>query len=360
MQIFAGSVVDHCYEVLGVLGKGGMASVWRVRHRQLQTLHALKVLDHASPDIEARLLAEGRIQARLSHPNLVRVTDLVVMDGTVGLVMDLVEGPDLRALLDMGRLPLDVALGLGGAVLEGVAYAHRAGLIHRDLKPGNILLEQRDGITVPRVTDFGLARALAPDAGARTRAGTAMGTPGYMAPEQYRDAATVDQRADVFSLGCVLYELLTGRPPFRGHDLATLFRAASSGDFAAPQSLDPSLPPEIVALLERALSPNPRDRFPDAGALAERWRAGAAQAPAGAAVAPDRVPTRRPVHAAETVDAFSIGDAAPDGPPERSLADFVLEEELGRGGPDRPPGRGARARRRWDQLPRAPAELRGL
>jgi serine/threonine protein kinase len=135
MEVSSGEIVGGRYLVEAALGSGGMAQVWRVRHTELDTLHALKVLHNTAPEIRERLVGEGRIQARLSHPNIVRVTDLVSLEGGgVGLVMDYVPGRDLRALLDEGRPPLEAGLALGAAILDGVACAHRQGLIHRDLK----------------------------------------------------------------------------------------------------------------------------------------------------------------------------------------------------------------------------------
>jgi DNA-binding response OmpR family regulator len=272
MLLELGSVIDGRYRLESRLGSGGLASVWRVQHLQLEAPFALKILQVSTDDLRRRLLEEGRIQSRLAHPNLVRVTDTVSLPWGVGLVMELVEGPDLRTLLDRQRLPPGQALALGAGVLDGVAYAHRKGLIHRDLKPANVLLQPLDGGYVPRVVDFGLAKALRQGGGGLTRTGMGMGTPGYMAPEQYRDAAHVDARADVFSLGAILYELVTGARPFNGHNLPTLYQQATAGTFMPAEQRDPGLPRGLSELLRRALSPAPQDRFQDAGQLAARWR----------------------------------------------------------------------------------------
>jgi predicted ATPase/serine/threonine protein kinase len=279
MELSANHEIDGRYRVEGPLGSGGMATVWRVRHIALGTAHALKVLHNTAPEIRERLLEEGRIQARLQHPNIVRVTDVVALPGGVGLVMDLVEGPSLRALLSRERLPLEAAVSLGAAILDGVAFAHAQGLAHRDLKPENILLADAGGrylpsrcSFVPRVADFGLAKVLARGGLARTRAGLAMGTPGYMAPEQYRDASTADARADVFSLGVILYELTTGQRPFDGTDLIALYQQSLRGEFLPPGSQAPTLSTALSELIAQALRPRAAERFADAGALATRWR----------------------------------------------------------------------------------------
>lgn len=223
-----GTVVDR-YEVLGLLGIGGIARVYRARHRALASLHALKVLALDRPSLRERALQEGQVQASLRHPNLVAVTDIVECDGAPALVLEYVAGPSLDQLLAARRLNLSEVDQLARGILRGVAFAHANGVVHRDLKPGNILLEVAGEELVPRVTDFGIAKLLVPARdGVRTQAGTIMGTPPYMAPEQSLDASLVDARADVWALGVVLYELITGGGP------------------------DDALPPDVyAALLER-------------------------------------------------------------------------------------------------------------
>jgi predicted ATPase len=275
MQLSCGDILAGRYEVERALGSGGMAEVWRVRHLELGSAHALKLLHRVgSPDLRRRLLEEGRAQAQLSHPNIVRVTDVVQLQGSLALVMELVEGPSLRDLLDEGRPPLAQAAALGAGLLAGVAHAHAAGFIHRDLKPENVLLT-RAPPQIPRVADFGLVRALEAEASGRklTREQVAMGTPGYMPPEQYRDAGRVDASADVFALGCVLYELLTGRRVFQGGDLIALYQSALREDFAPPGELAPELPPALCALVAAALSARPERRPSSAVALHAAWLA---------------------------------------------------------------------------------------
>jgi len=306
MEVSKGTVIDERYVVEAPLGQGGMASVWRVRHAQLGTPHALKLLYVDTPKLRERLLDEGRIQAMLSHPNVVKVTDVVSVPTGVGLVMDWVQGPTLRALIKRGLLPLETSLPLCAAVLDGVAHAHAAGLIHRDLKPENILLEPDGDSYVPRVADFGLAKALNRVGPGRTRSQIGMGTPGYMAPEQHRDAAKVDARADVFSLGCVLFEVITGERPFDGFDMLTLYQQALQGDFTPPEVLAPGLPLELGALLSQSLRPRPEERLPDAIAFAQRWRA-AAGLPPGPPVRVERQPVAsQPPAATISADTFEL------------------------------------------------------
>lgn len=268
-----GTVVDR-YIVTGMLGEGGTAEVLAVEHRALGTRHALKILHRPEPDLRERLLEEGRIQASLRHPNVVRVTDLVDLPGGLGLVMDRVDGPSLRGALASGPMDPGHAAAIGAGVLAGVAAAHAAGLVHRDLKPDNVLLDRDpEGALLPRVADFGLARPAADPMRARTRTGVAMGTPGYIAPEQFRDARRAGPPADVFSLGCLLYELLVGRVPFLGIDLVEQFQASEQGRYVPLSTAAPETPAPMAAVIERALKAVASLRFADATEMHAAWLA---------------------------------------------------------------------------------------
>lgn len=255
------------YVVEGVLGRGGSATVYAVTHRVLGSAHALKILDTgADPGAHTRLLAEGRLQARLSHPNLVRVTDVIALRDGVGLVMDRVEGETLRARLDRGPPPLPEAVDLGAKILAGVRAAHAAGLVHGDLKPANILLDRAGN---PRLADFGLARASG-------EPGRPAGTLGYLAPE-VADGAPADPRADLFSLGCVLYEILAGTPAFPAD--GTQPARAREGDYLPIEARVPALPAHLAVAVGVALSPEPEGRPKDVGTLAALWGADAPSVP---------------------------------------------------------------------------------
>ncbi|MED5371417.1 MAG: serine/threonine-protein kinase [Myxococcota bacterium] len=252
------------YELLQQLGMGASAEVWRARHSALGTLHALKVLHNKHPKIRQRMLTEARVQASLKHPAVVPVQDVFDEQGRLVLVMELVDGPNLLELVQAGPVPLDKAERIFRELLEAVGHAHRQGVIHRDLKPENILLsgpEQR-----VRVTDFGLARVLHDDGPRATRMGVAMGTPGYMAPEMVADALSSDVQADVFSLGCILFVLCTGRVAFSGENLHVTLQRTVKGQH---NPLPETLPQHLRATIEGCLIPDRAKRIPDCVTLEE-------------------------------------------------------------------------------------------
>src|SRR6185503_1162153 len=197
MAVFlkVGDIVER-YVVEALVAEGGTAAIYRVRHAQLGSLHALKVLRVVFDSLRQRTEREGRIQARVRHPNVVPVTDIISIHDVPALVMDFVDGPTLEDWLTSGERPLDQLDAIARGILEGVAFAHEAGLVHRDLKPSNVILA-RDGIRlVPRIVDFGLAKAIDIELDNATRSGAMMGTLEYMAPEQIVDSKNVDGRAD--------------------------------------------------------------------------------------------------------------------------------------------------------------------
>ncbi|MFZ5477705.1 MAG: serine/threonine-protein kinase [Myxococcota bacterium] len=252
-----GHLVDR-FEVVSLVGRGGMATVYKVRHRTLGTLHALKVLSHVQPELQRRLVNEGIIQAKLRHPGLVAVTDVIEADGSPALLMEYVEGRTLRDRLDGGPLAVGDALRVARQVLEAVGVAHAAGVLHRDLKPGNILL---DVTGTPKVTDFGIAKLLQESTAGTTIPGMVLGTPGYMAPEQALAPNKTDGRADIYSIGAILYEMLAGVPPFRGGDVVATVVASAKGDYVPLGQRVPGLATEVLDAVARALDQDPEKRF---------------------------------------------------------------------------------------------------
>ncbi|MEN0065275.1 MAG: protein kinase [Myxococcota bacterium] len=258
------------YEVERIIGRGGMAVVYRVRHRKLGSVHALKVV---LPDAQCqRLIVEGQAQARLRHPNLVRATDILELGDGVGLVMEYVEGPTLSDWMASATAPARQWLRLFRGIVRGLRHAHGLGLVHRDLKPANVLLLETDEGYVPKVADFGIARlmpqvGLPPLTGERTGG---IGTVGFVAPEQYADPESVDQRADLFSLGCVLYPLACGTPAFPGRDPATVLDAMMRGDYTPPTHVVPELGPTFEAIIHALLQVDPEHRIKDCQSLLEQ------------------------------------------------------------------------------------------
>ena len=272
LELNQGTCVER-YVIEARLGAGGMAVVYRARHRQLGSLHAIKILKASHAGWTERLRQEARSQSQIRHPNIVPVTDLLEVDGTLMVVMEYVEGPSLLALMNRVPPTLVQADALARGILRGVRAAHEAGLVHRDLKPANILVSCQDGRLIPRITDFGLVknRRAVEGEGPETLTGAVMGTPGYMAPEQIRDSRDVDARADLFSLGAILYELVTHQRAFPGNDVLEVLNHTSEGHVVPPESLNPQIPDRMVRAITWAMHPDRTRRAPSCVALEERW-----------------------------------------------------------------------------------------
>ena len=253
------------YELLESIGAGGSASVWRARHTLLGSEHAVKLLQAPSAEVASRLLREGRVQARLRHPNIVPVTDLVQSEERVALVMEYIAGGTLLERLQRhGAMAPEEALRVFAGMLAGLKVAHQAGVLHRDLKPANVLMD--DGR--PRIADFGLARVTEATLDPKlTREGFAMGTPGYMAPEQWADPTHIDERADFFAMGVMLYELLTCRSPFTGQSAAEVLQNTVVGRYEDLRTLNPSLDLKLVQAVDACLRPHREERVASAAAL---------------------------------------------------------------------------------------------
>ncbi len=351
-----GDRVDR-FVVEAVLGEGGLARVYRVRHEHLGGQYALKLLSFRGERLSKRLVREGRIQARLQHPNIVRVHDAFELEGRGALLMEFVDGPSLGQVLDKdGSFPLPQALQIFGQVLTGVGVAHEAGVLHRDLKPGNILLQTRGEQVTPKVTDFGIARLLSVSGPAGdTLQSEVIGTPGFMAPEQASDPTTVDIRADLFSLGAILYGMVTGWPPFPTSSLAEVLAAAETGDFVPVVQRVPSCPMHVAEAIERCLSPNPDDRFSSCRALAAALfgedstevaavELGSQHQGAGLAVADDE-DSRLPQAASLNRDAPVLTDTVSEGllPANATAVPTPTEEPAASGASGRESGTQARA-----------------
>jgi hypothetical protein len=283
-----GRLIGGRYRVIAPLGEGGMATLWRAMDEQLDREVAVKLLRPQygnDPGFAARFKQEARSAGSLSHPNIVSVYDYGTDAETGGqfIVMQLVDGEDLAAILHKhGRLETDDAVRIAIGVASALEAAHRRGIVHRDVKPGNILIDQD-----VKVTDFGIARAVSE--ASMTVTGTTLGSVHYFSPEQARGDEVTGQ-SDVYALGIVLYEMLTGRRPFEGDSAAGVALKRLSED-PAPPTVHGPVSPGLSAIVMRALERDPAKRYPDAGAFAEALRAwqrdpDAANAAAAAAAVP--------------------------------------------------------------------------
>ncbi|HET7458965.1 MAG TPA: serine/threonine-protein kinase [Gemmatimonadaceae bacterium] len=273
------AAIGDLYDLQGELGRGGSAVVYRAIDVRLRRPVAIKVLppDFAfRGDVRSRFLREAETAARLSHPNIVPIFAVDERDGLVYFVMALVDGESLASRLARDRRPpLGVVRRVLREVADALAYAHGKGVVHRDVKPDNVLIDRESGRAM--VTDFGIARAAEGD-GRLTVTGVAVGTPAYMSPEQALGERDVDGRSDVYSLGIVGYEMLAGAPPFAATSAPAMLMKQLS---EAPRPLAerrPDVPPALAAAISRALAKSPSDRWPDAAAFRDAVDADAAAA----------------------------------------------------------------------------------
>ncbi|MFJ5230617.1 protein kinase [Kitasatospora sp. NPDC088391] len=259
-----GRALNGRYELGEILGVGGMATVYRGLDHQLGRPVAVKVLNGGladDPRFAERFAREARLAALLSHPRIVTVFDSGLDQGSPYLVMELVHGATLGALVaEQGRLPVERAVGIAAAVLDALAAAHAQGLVHRDIKPGNIMITHDGGV---KVVDFGIARAGSSSGQQLTQAASVLGTAAYLSPEQ-ATAGDVDARADLYAVGCVLVEMLTGAPPFTADTpVAIAFKHVTEYPAAVSGSRT-DVPPALDVAILRLLAKNPAERPADA------------------------------------------------------------------------------------------------
>ena len=258
------------YEVLREIARGGMGVVYLARSQNLGRQVALKVLraaDQETSDGRERFQTEARVIARLRHPRIVGIHEVGTCRGRSYIAMDFIEGLSLRERLEQGP-PFEPqqAARLAQEMAEALAYAHERSILHRDIKPGNILLSA-DG---PVLTDFGLAKDVSQLERSPTVSGQAIGTPAYMAPEQARgDLEAIDRRTDVYSLGATLYEMLTGSLPHRGSSIYDLLERLTTEEPAPPRKLRPELERDLETIVLTCIAKDPARRYATAGALAE-------------------------------------------------------------------------------------------
>jgi serine/threonine-protein kinase len=271
-QIRPGQRVGGRFVIIRLLGAGGMGAVYLARDEKLGEEVALKVvagLGLLDPTAADRLRREATTARKISHPNIVRLHDIGEEHGLMFLSMEYVPGESLAARLQrLGALPASALRPIAEQMCEGLAAAHAAGVIHRDLKPGNVLIA---GDRTIKIIDFGIARPLA--AAGMTATNMVVGTPEYMAPEQVR-GGVVDARTDIYALGAVLYHALTGRPPFTGGSPIAVGLAHCQEPVTPPRTLRPDVPPSWESLILRALDKDPERRFQSAAELRDALRDG--------------------------------------------------------------------------------------
>src|SRR3954471_12001244 len=279
------------YEIESEIGRGGMSVVYQGRDRRLNRPVAIKVLPPElahDAAIRARFTREAQMAAQLTHAHIVPIYDVGEQDGLAYFVMAIVHGGNLGTLLTREpRQPVDEARRLLAEVADALAYAHLRGVIHRDIKPDNILLDENSGRAM--VTDFGIARAM--EGSSRlTATGIAVGTPAYMSPEQALGDREVDGRSDIYSLGVLGYQMLTGRLPFSaGNSMALLLKHVSESPRPIAE-LRTDAPKSLREAIERAMMKSPEDRWPTAAAMREAVESD--ESPAGAWRAARREPVR--------------------------------------------------------------------
>jgi WD40 repeat protein/tetratricopeptide (TPR) repeat protein len=277
------------YEIQGELGRGGMGIVYKARQLKLNRLVALKMIRsgaHAHQEERVRFLLEAEAVARLSHPNIVQIYEIGEHDGCPFFCLEFVEGGSLEKQIAGTPQPPREAAALVELLARAMQHAHQAGIVHRDLKPGNVLLAAcglaespaKPQAVLPKITDFGLARRLEEEDNRLTQTGVVVGTPSYMAPEQARgEAHNIGPLVDVWALGAILYELLTGRPPFKGVSAAETILLLTTTEPVPPRRLAPAVPRDLETICLKCLQKEQAKRYASAGELAndlKRFQAG--------------------------------------------------------------------------------------
>jgi serine/threonine protein kinase len=308
MSLEPGQVIGK-YRIDRTLGQGALAVTFRVVDPADGQPYALKMMYSRDDQFRERLKRAGEAQSSALSPNLVRVVEMIEVEGAPGLVMEYVDGPSLEDWLKQGRPALRRALEVFRGLLDGIEVAHEAGLVHRNLKPAKILLQTAPDGYVAKINDFALVKMEnAQKAGkALTQLGVSFGTPQYMAPEQFRDVSGVDHRADLFALGAILYEMVCGVRAYDGNNLLAIYQKSAQGQLRPPRELVPDLPPTVVTAIERCLKVDPKLRPASAGELRSLMFGG------GALDAALAGPTEPPAAAppAVVVDASPPAPAAP-------------------------------------------------
>ena len=345
-----GSVIVGKYEVTRVLGQGGMGAVVAARHRELGKLVALKFLLPSLRDNAescARFAREARTAIRIENPHVAHVYDVGSVDGTPFLVMEYLTGSDLaRVIRARGRLPVTEAVDLLLQACEAVADAHNLGIVHRDLKPANLFLTAGpDGMPFVKVLDFGISKSTSASDVSVTASSAVTGSPLYMSPEQLASSRSVDARSDVWALGVVLYEMLTGTTPFAGSSFGEVAAAIYRGTYASIAEHGSDVPPGLEQAVSEALMRDPEARLPSVEAFAARIAPFGSEAAAASVERIRRIAARAPAPSQEDAQA-TIADAPPPAVVEAAATSLAQSTQQGLSQSVAPPGRGPRPRRR--------------
>lgn len=269
-----GTVVGDCYEIVQIVGYGGMATVYAARHTRLPDKRfAIKFLlpeFAVKPEVVIRFGREAETASRIQHPNVVDVYDVHrAHDGTPYIVCEYLDGNEFGNMLEeFGKIEPELAVDVARQVCLGLGAAHAAGVVHRDMKPENVFLVGDPAHPLVKVIDFGISKITDTDESSKlTRTGFVMGTPAYMPPEQAK-GGVIDHRTDVYGVGAILYRALTGHAPFEGDDPGALLAAVLTREPRRPRTLDPSIPEDLELVIERAMAKNPDDRYQSVDAMA--------------------------------------------------------------------------------------------
>jgi serine/threonine-protein kinase len=319
-----GQTIAGKYRVEKVLGKGGMGLVVGARHLKLDEPVAIKLLKPAMMEVAgmvSRFLREARAASKIKSIHVARVTDVDTLeDGAPYMVMEYLEGVDFSDLRkQQGMFGVAEAIGYVLQACDAIAEAHSLGIVHRDLKPGNLFLHRRrDNKTVVKVLDFGISKLESPGEQDTTKTGQMMGSPKYMSPEQMLSMRDVDARSDIWSLGAILYEFLTGRPPFVADTTPRICALVLNSDPEPPRNLRPEIPVEVEQTILRCLDKDPDRRFPDVASLVS------ALAPFGPApiaeISSPRSTGENPIISSSSLRAVTMGPRAAPNPAPPSSA----------------------------------------